>query len=273
MPKKITANEIYKLTKDILHSCYKGNLSPWFDHLSDNAVYLCNGSPTLFGGIAIKNYFKTRTENNFTNILHETYHPIVLSDTCGIIHGQCILCNYTSGNYSISKFTLVFQLINDEFKIILQQNSYDNTDNKSNSKNKSLEMNQDALKFVQALLLKKSSDLKINVKCGTKSVFIDPYAVLYITSRGKNTEFVCIDRIIQCNNSIKELEAILPDSFYKIHRSYIVNVKYIVSIKRFEVKLIPGTTLPIPEHKYKQIKSDITALVKKFSQKDEPTSF
>lgn len=45
--------------------------------------------------------------------------------------------------------------------------------------------------------------------------------------------------------TFKSLVKFLPDTFFQVHRSYLVNMKYVVEIEKSTVKLKGGTTLPI----------------------------
>lgn len=63
--------------------------------------------------------------------------------------------------------------------------------------------------------------------------------------------------MISCNSSIGELAKQLPDVFYPLHRSYLVNTLYLLAVRRFEAELIDGITLPIPAQTYQQIKEDL----------------
>lgn len=48
-----------------------------------------------------------------------------------------------------------------------------------------------------------------------------------------------------------------PYDFLRVHRSYLVNLKYVQSYRRFELFLTDGTWIPIPKRRYKEIKQKI----------------
>jgi len=68
---------------------------------------------------------------------------------------------------------------------------------------------------------------------------------------------VCFDKIITYNIPIHKLLEVLPEEFYPLHRCYLVNTKYILSIRRFEVVLQTNDTLPIPASQYSRIKKEL----------------
>jgi len=55
---------------------------------------------------------------------------------------------------------------------------------------------------------------------------------------------------------IGDAQEMLPRSFVRIHKSYLVNFDYVSSIFPYSVRLYDGTVLPIPQKKYKKIKQE-----------------
>ncbi len=74
-------------------------------------------------------------------------------------------------------------------------------------------------------------------------------------------EIVCIDQTISCTAPLHKIASWLPDTFYPIHRSYLVNVIYIVSLCRYEANLLSGIAIPIPARTYMQVRQDIERLL------------
>lgn len=64
----------------------------------------------------------------------------------------------------------------------------------------------------------------------------------YVTVHGKEAYSV--------KRTLNDLERELDDSFYRIHRSYIVNMRFIRKISRTEVILKDGTALPLSRKMY-----------------------
>lgn len=62
---------------------------------------------------------------------------------------------------------------------------------------------------------------------------------------------------------MKDLQEQLPSNFYRIHRSFCVNVNYVAKIERYCVTLVTGEVLPIPKMRYTQIREALTALIEK----------
>ena len=117
------------------------------------------------------------------------------------------------------------------------------------------------MQFVRNLLLKQPPRKRIPIQSGKQTIYVNPYTILYVQSQRKNTEIVCIDRVISCNSPIGKLAKELPQEFYPLHRGYLVNTLYIVAIRRFEAELLSGLSLPIPALTYTQVKRDLQEMM------------
>ena len=118
-------------------------------------------------------------------------------------------------------------------------------------------MELSAYHFIRDLLLDARQEKRLSIPCRNTSLFVQPHMILYIQSKNRRTELFCVDKLIQCDLSINEINAILPEDFCPIHRCYTVNTRYVISIRRYEVTLITGEILPVPFHSYMQVKSDL----------------
>ncbi len=127
-----------------------------------------------------------------------------------------------------------------------------------------LPTNVNTVEFVRGLLRNSSNRTikRIPISCGGQTILIKPLTIMYIHGSGKKIEVVCVDRILSCNMSIGEMETLCPPEFWKVHRSYIVNTRYVTSIKRYQLELISGITVPIPANSYMEIKQ---RLIENFS--------
>ncbi len=160
----------------------------------------------------------------------------------------------------MNHFTIGYRVISGEIKMIHQHNSYEYI---QLGESETLKMDINTTHFVRNLLLGQPSVHRIPIRSGTQTLYINPSTILYVQSQRRRTEIVCIDRAISCNSSISELAAILPEEFYPLHRSYLVNTKYIVGIRRFEAELLSGICIPIPALTYQKAKQDLKEMVQK----------
>ncbi|MBQ9412980.1 MAG: LytTR family transcriptional regulator DNA-binding domain-containing protein [Oscillospiraceae bacterium] len=57
--------------------------------------------------------------------------------------------------------------------------------------------------------------------------------------------------------SIQQIEDSFPEAFLRCHKSYLVNPKYIMQVRRFRVTMADGKELPVPEKKYTAFKKTV----------------
>ena len=168
------------------------------------------------------------------------------------------------GNITAS-YTFLYQLIGSETKLVLLHANYEFL--------QPFALNEDvpkleipASQFVRDILLDIPPKRRLSIPCGNTTLFVQPDMIFYIRSSNRKAELFCADKVIQSDLSISEANALLPETFCPIHRCYTVNTRYVMSIRRCEVSLITGETLPIPFHTYMQVKSDLERRITTSSQ-------
>ncbi|MDO5575332.1 MAG: LytTR family DNA-binding domain-containing protein [bacterium] len=81
--------------------------------------------------------------------------------------------------------------------------------------------------------------------------------VLYIEVNHNHVTWNCTDYTVIANDSLRRLEEALSDHFVRIQRGYLVNKDYVKCIRRCEVVMENGNTLPIPSKKYVSVKEKL----------------
>ena len=74
---------------------------------------------------------------------------------------------------------------------------------------------------------------------------------------GKHSIIHTTNDDIEVLSPVSELEKLYPNLFIRCHQSYLVNPNYIRNVRRFQVTLTNGVTLPIPEKKYTAFKAKL----------------
>ena len=108
------------------------------------------------------------------------------------------------------------------------------------------------------LEIKKNSTeyLLVRSSSGLMRIYID--SLVYCEIRNKTIlYFLSNARIVESCGSIKNLEMSLHvfPRFIKFHRSFIVNMDYIISLNKAEVFLVGEAKIPIPRGKYNTVKN------------------
>ena len=259
--KILDPNELITMTRDAFHACYQGDLNPWINMLNEKSIYIGNATPILVGRQAIEREFSKYTGSRVDQILQEDYYAYPVSEDVWQVYGQIILRG--GGEYNvINRFSIIFQRRRNRIQIVQQQNSYEYMKADSNGKYKHIQICMEALDVVHKLLGENREETKLTVKNGEQLFFINPYSVLYIQGQGKKNEIVCLDKVVSTSSTLGELKQMLPEFFCQIHRSYIVNSYYVESIRRFEVEMESGEILPVPEHSYTKVRSQLERMMK-----------
>lgn len=74
--------------------------------------------------------------------------------------------------------------------------------------------------------------------------------IYYIESNNRKIIVHMRDEVIECYGKIGELERELEEDFFRIHKGYLVNMKYVEGYNRAEVRVKNGDILLLSKYKY-----------------------
>ena len=74
--------------------------------------------------------------------------------------------------------------------------------------------------------------------------------IYYIESNNRKIIVFMRDEKTECYGKISELEGQLKEGFFRIHKGYLVNMKYVERYSRTEVRMKNGSSLLISKYKY-----------------------
>lgn len=100
---------------------------------------------------------------------------------------------------------------------------------------------------------------------GKKGQFsINPYEIIYGEACNKSVSLISPSGTLETKTTFASLEKALdPYGFIKIHRSILVNFRYIRSIQGTEVHLDTGQILPVSKHRLLGVKEEFQDLLMK----------
>ena len=248
------------ITREITHGYYAGNLEPYFSRLRSKSVWLGTGGRVLIGGDTIRSRLEAGVERRTKTyeIFQEEYTPLSLTPRCQAVMGEVRACvpGRQDEDTVVASYTFLYQLIGTETKLVLLHANYEFFHPFALEEGgPKLEMS--AYQFVRDILMEVPPKKRLAVPCGNTTLFVQPDMIFYIQSRNRKAELHCVDKIIQSDLSINEVNAMVPETFCPIHRCYTVNTRYVMSVRRYEAALITGEVLPIPFHNYMQVKADL----------------
>lgn len=81
--------------------------------------------------------------------------------------------------------------------------------------------------------------------------------IIYVAAKRDYCLIYYLDGRLEVTESIGDLAARLPGQFLYAHRSYIVNLNYVVGMERFKFVLCDNISIPIPEKQYSKIREKV----------------
>ena len=114
---------------------------------------------------------------------------------------------------------------------------------------------KECLDAVTARMASEKKTYEINLLNGRKSIPVD--ALLYVESRLHKVLFFAMEDGIQEYHKYGRLDGVAqelePYGFFRIHQSFLVNIRYVVKVERYTASLENGILLNISKKYYKDM--------------------
>lgn len=117
----------------------------------------------------------------------------------------------------------------------------------------------EVLNALAAAVAKRASGQRFRIRTKTTDVFLNVGEIKYMETFGHWIRvYVNNAECIECYGSLSDMEKQLSElDFVRIHKSYLVNCRYVYSIERGRVVLTDKTELPLSRYKSDYIKNKI----------------
>lgn len=221
MAERLTFNHCLQLTRHLIDQLYQVSLPAIVPYLSNNIVWINSDMQQYHGYYQVFHYLKSMVGSAACEVNHIQYH-LTSSGHAAIVTGQY---SVRSHDFYI---TAVWVLEYCRLKLLHFHVSPAACQNTS----------------AQTIrLYGKNSEI----------YFIIPGDIMYIEAENIICKVHCASKTFEISQPMNQLEDMVPDTFLRIHRSYIINAGYVRRIKRYEAELSDGTVIPIPEKKYMSV--------------------
>ena len=110
----------------------------------------------------------------------------------------------------------------------------------------------------EALLIsyrKNSQKDGLSVTCDGKLYNLDFKDIIFVESQARDVEITLKDRTVVTHMKISDMEKMLPEYFFRCHRSYIVNLNEVENIERYQATMKNEDYIPISQQLYTEMKS------------------
>lgn len=246
-----------EITRAIVHGYYEGDLEPWFARLCAKSVWLGAGERLLFGERAIRGYFEGYVPRRPVRIRREEYYPIPLGSRCGAVAVELAVEDAQREDAAFAcVYTFVYEIVAAETKLVLLHAGHEAIRFPAGSEGEPVTRLL-AHQLIRDILTNLPESGRVPVPAGGTTLYVPAHMILYIRSKKRKTELYCVDKVIQSDLTINEINRLLPPVFCPIHRCCTVNARYVASIRNREVTVITGEKLPVPAHGYGAVKREL----------------
>lgn len=187
------------------------------------------------------------------------FKGLLQRDDMGIVAGTfCVRTVVESGEIvqARQRVTFVWKMQDGEWKI-LHMHISNPIEVKREAEELPYRSDMETYQYIQDIMKTKMGN-KISFRdVQQKEHYMREDNVLYVEADGANCIVHCMDEEVVVKSRISDWEKKLSGRFLRIHRSYIVNMQHVSSMKRYQISICDGTILPVPEKEYKKIHENV----------------
>lgn len=120
---------------------------------------------------------------------------------------------------------------------------------------------REAISAVRAEL---ADQFTLHVADGADEALVRAKDIFYVEAQDKRVRLVTARETYSDRRGIDEVAALLAqEDFYRVHRSYLINLRYVARLDGASVQLVNGDTVPISRLRKKAFKNAFQAYVKR----------
>lgn len=257
-------NNLEELTGFLYEEALNGNVNNVMEYIDKNVMCIGMLNTRFIAEYDDVEKFLMTADIKCINIFEKNFYSVYQNDDIGIVLGICtgiakpgnnvlngiwlsLLWRRMEACWKINYIHLTVCLMDNANNRLIAQTTKMFSSNQAGLANSYIQMNSKLI----------VGDYKNNTH------FIIYRDIIYIEANNTKTCIHTKEEIIEYHITMLELEKKLPNLFFRIHRSYIINVIYVTEIRRYEIELCSKIKIAIPEKKYKKIKEAITDKINK----------
>lgn len=256
---ELTVDNILEFTEYMCREYYHQNLEPILSVISKDISWIDPGKTFLFGAEAFERHFKTVQMHPMIELGNIDFHLLKFGKDAYIVIAryyaytsekvECIAAAMQRATFYYrmhkGQLELVHMHVSNEWQELIGDEVFP------------VKISTQTYQYVKQILADRSErkeEKKLSLKGGTANFYIDPLRVLYIEAVREKSVIHLLDQNITVNYKLGMLEDLLPDYFYRAHRSFLINTEYVMALERYYITLSNGQIIPVPEKRYNEVK-------------------
>lgn len=263
--KRISDHEIIQLTKKLVAHFYNRSIENDIHYLADDFIWI--GAFDYQCTLGKKDFLVTiKSELNalpFT-MLNEEYHLLSKNKSTIVICAKFKLYAHGENNDYIrthTRLTIIWNYILSEWKLThIHGSNAQDVPLLLTEKKELVSPQKDFFKYLTSLESPNDSNkIAFRDTAGIYKYF-SPSEILFLEANLQQSILVTIDNhMINISGLLSVQEKKLSNDFYRIHKSYIVNMNYIHSLERYTVILGDNIKLPVSKNKYIDLRTRLSS--------------
>lgn len=253
--KMIPEKEIINLSKNIIQGFYNRDISESISYLADDFMWI--GALDFQFTMTREEFLEaTASELNATpfKMANEEFFLLSKNPINYVVCAKFKLIATLDDKTIITthtRLTIIWEQIKDELKLshIHGSNAQD-IPLSSTIKNTDTSCDNDFFTYLTSIE-KSNSNTKISFKDinGKYRYFLD-YEIIYLEANLQNTLLHTSNECIKISGLLAENMKNLPQNFYRVHKSYIVNTTFVTALEHYKVTIIHDKKLPVSKEKF-----------------------
>lgn len=261
MGKPVAAEaEIIQMTLENVRSFYNRNPNITTMPMTDDFVWI--GSNDFQWCEGLKEFYritKKEYEEPPVMLTDEEYHLLFHERNVWVVYGRYkVTATLEDGSiiHAHVRGTYVWRRIKGEIKLAHVHGSHaQDIPLNQLSPPKPLTVDTGYFEYMKHMDMLKADSEKLEFRDIEKKYhYLFPYEILYLKAALQRTVIYTKDGCFQIYGLLMENEKKLPETFKRIHKSYVVNTMFIDHICRYQVILKDGQKLPVSKGQYMGLK-------------------
>lgn len=257
----ITQAQIVHLTREVIRSFYGRSIEDHIQYLHDDFVWI--GAFDFQFATSKQEFLEViRSELDSTPfVMSEEHYELIARDRDTFV----LYCKFKLGATLAdqsklqmhTRLSVVWRYTDGSPKLIHihGSNAQDIPLNVTEQVKKTAQQDPaDFLGYIQASTAQEAAaKVLFRTAAGLHQVFSE-YDILYLKAEGQRTRVCTKDGSVVISGILRTHLPSLSGTFYRIHKTYLVNLAWITSLSRYRVTLFNGEALPVSKERYLALK-------------------